>query len=154
MMELTRIAMIQIPGTPIGKARARVTMSGTFTPKKTKEWERDARKIAAMKMQGVHPTSGPVFVEVSAYFHPSASWPAWKQDAAMEGHVCHTKKPDGDNIAKAATDALNGIVWIDDAQIVDLRVRKRFGTHEHLRIDVYAVAASPSQISNKADLAD
>lgn len=35
-----------------------------------------------------------------------------------------TYKPDADNEAKLVMDALNGLVWADDAQVVDLHVVK------------------------------
>lgn len=35
-----------------------------------------------------------------------------------------TYKPDADNEAKLVMDALNGLAWADDAQVVDLHVRK------------------------------
>lgn len=35
-----------------------------------------------------------------------------------------TYKPDADNESKLVMDALNGLVWADDAQVVDLHVRK------------------------------
>ena len=35
-----------------------------------------------------------------------------------------TYKPDGDNEGKLVMDALNGLVWADDAQVVDLHVVK------------------------------
>ena len=48
--------------------------------------------------------------------------------AAMAGKVFPTKKPDLDNCAKML-DALNLVVWTDDAQIVDMHVRKVY--HEN-----------------------
>jgi Holliday junction resolvase RusA-like endonuclease len=33
-------------------------------------------------------------------------------------------KPDSDNVYKAATDALNGLLWIDDAQIAKSVIEK------------------------------
>ena len=36
-------------------------------------------------------------------------------------------KPDATNMAKLAEDAVNGIVFADDSQVVDLVVHKRFG---------------------------
>ncbi|MDI9559696.1 MAG: RusA family crossover junction endodeoxyribonuclease, partial [Pseudomonadota bacterium] len=41
--------------------------------------------------------------------------------------VDHTKKPDLDNLLKALKDAMTGIVWHDDAQIVSLSARKDYG---------------------------
>ena len=37
-----------------------------------------------------------------------------------------TKKPDWDNIAKVICDALNGIAWVDDSQIVSGTVAKYY----------------------------
>lgn len=38
----------------------------------------------------------------------------------------HTKKPDLDKLARALKDALTGIVWQDDSQVVALTARKRY----------------------------
>jgi Holliday junction resolvase RusA-like endonuclease len=35
-----------------------------------------------------------------------------------------TTRPDADNLAKAVFDALNGILWADDSQIVNSTVSK------------------------------
>jgi hypothetical protein len=37
-----------------------------------------------------------------------------------------TCRPDWDNFAKSICDALNGMFWKDDSQIVDCRVSKRY----------------------------
>jgi len=39
----------------------------------------------------------------------------------------HTTRPDCDNLGKAIADALKGIIYRDDALIVDKRVTKRYG---------------------------
>lgn len=41
--------------------------------------------------------------------------------------VYYTKKPDLDNLAKAIKDALRGIVYHDDSQIVEAHLYKRYG---------------------------
>ncbi|MEM2963749.1 MAG: RusA family crossover junction endodeoxyribonuclease [Candidatus Anstonellales archaeon] len=41
--------------------------------------------------------------------------------------VMHTKKPDLDNLAKAVKDALKGIIYQDDSQIVEAHLYKRYG---------------------------
>ena len=43
---------------------------------------------------------------------------------------------DADNHAKAVLDACNGIVFFDDAQIVDLQVIKHYSKVQYLVIDV------------------
>jgi len=42
----------------------------------------------------------------------------------------HTKRPDLDNLIKSVKDALTGIIWKDDSQIVKLRAEKRFGPEQ------------------------
>ena len=46
-----------------------------------------------------------------------------------------TKKPDADNVIKIITDALNGIAYDDDRQIVALMFEKFYAEIPH--VDVY-----------------
>ena len=55
------------------------------------------------------------------------SWPKKKQASALDGTLRPTGKPDLDNVAKLLADALNGILWHDDSQIVALEVEKHYG---------------------------
>jgi Holliday junction resolvase RusA-like endonuclease len=49
-----------------------------------------------------------------------------------------TKKPDIDNIAKHF-DALNGVVWTDDKNVVSCHIYKRYDEHPELQIIVEEV---------------
>ena len=40
----------------------------------------------------------------------------------LSGKMRPTMKPDNDNIAKSVLDALNGLAYVDDKQIVELKV--------------------------------
>ena len=44
------------------------------------------------------------------------------------------KKPDCDNIAKIILDALNGLAYDDDAQVVQLSVKKQYGIADHVTV--------------------
>ena len=48
--------------------------------------------------------------------------------------VKHVFKPDTDNLAKFAMDALNGVYYHDDSQIHCLQVRKQYGDEDSVRI--------------------
>lgn len=62
-----------------------------------------------------------VTLDVACYFtRPKAR--CGKNDC--RDAIIMPKRPDGDNLLKMVGDALNGIVWKDDGQIVDGRVRK------------------------------
>ena len=54
---------------------------------------------------------------------PSSKSKKFKQ-AAIEGIERPAKKPDPDNIFKCLTDALSGVAYKDDKQIVDARIHK------------------------------
>jgi Holliday junction resolvase RusA-like endonuclease len=43
------------------------------------------------------------------------------------GELFPTSKPDLDNLAKIVLDALNGILWADDCQVVKLEITKEYG---------------------------
>lgn len=49
-----------------------------------------------------------------------------------DGYVLHDVKPDADNVAKIVLDALGQCgVWVDDAQVTDLRVTKRYAERDN-----------------------
>jgi hypothetical protein len=65
-------------------------------------------------------------VTVAIYIRASipASFSKQKRKDALEGILKPTKKPDIDNIAKCFLDAMNGIVYLDDKQVVNLHLTK------------------------------
>ena len=69
-------------------------------------------------MAGRPPLESALRVRVAAYFGIPASWSAKKRLAAITGATRPAKKPDLDNVVKML-DALNEVVWRDDAQVVD-----------------------------------
>ena len=46
--------------------------------------------------------------------------------AKTGGKLLPTKKPDVDNVAKSVLDALNGVAWLDDSQVVRLEISKSY----------------------------
>ena len=69
-------------------------------------------------------------VEITANFQIPKSKPKNKRVEMLAGQVRPTKKPDCDNIAKTILDALNGIAYHDDSQIVTLVVEKWYTPDE------------------------
>jgi Holliday junction resolvase RusA-like endonuclease len=47
-----------------------------------------------------------------------------------KGYIKPTKKSDADNIAKIVLDSLNKIAYYDDAQVVELEVKKIYAQSE------------------------
>ncbi len=86
-------------------------------------------------MKSKPPTSNPVALMVHVFKAIPPSWTKRDQRAALMGGILPTGRPDWDNFGKI-TDALNGIVWLDDSQVVDGRVIKRYSDRPGLRIEV------------------
>ena len=111
-------------GAPRGKERPRLTKAGhVYTPEKTRSYEAALKYAAMHVMDDNTPLTGPLEVEITVQVPISESWPKKRKEAARSGAERPTKKPDWDNFAKVI-DALNLVVWVDDGQIVDGRVRK------------------------------
>lgn len=143
--------VIVLSGTPQGKGRARrrsvKTRDGrkfitTYTPAKTRRYEAALQAAAVSVMRGRAKLDGALRLLMIAVVAVPASWPKRKREFALAGRIRPTSKPDWDNIAKTC-DALNGVVWVDDARIVDGRVVKWYGPEPEveIRVDVIDVEA-------------
>lgn len=94
-----------------------MTRNGTFTPQATKDFERAIQVYLMMARPMLRQNA--VAVELDLCFERPKSVP--------KSRLFHTVKPDCDNAAKAVLDAANGILWVDDAQVISLRVIKAYG---------------------------
>ena len=131
-----RIVQFTVTGRPLAKGRVRFTKTGhAFTPERTVGFEGKLALAAQVAMDGRPPVEGPVAVTLEVLLPIAASWSKKKREAAVLGHVRPTGRPDLDNFAKML-DALNLVVWNDDAQIVELVVFKRYSEAPQLAITV------------------
>ena len=133
------LVSIYLSGPPRGKGRPKFSsVQGrprAITDAATRNYEASLKIAAQLAMRGVAPLTGALDVLMIATFPIAPSWPKKRQAAALSGAERPTGRPDGDNLLKT-TDALNGVVWVDDAQVVDGTVRKRYGAAPGLLIEV------------------
>ena len=59
----------------------------------------------------------------------------------LAGRTLPTKKPDADNVMKIILDALNGVAYEDDRQIVALAIRKTYGEKPGVRVEIRTIAS-------------
>ena len=120
--------------------RPRFRRNGSpYTPKKDKEY-REAIQQAYKDGGGVWFGEAPLRVVINIYRALPNSYKRKTREVVQPD----TFKPDIDNLAKAILDALNGIAWVDDAQIVGLEVhkwarREREGDLDRLAVGIYEV---------------
>lgn len=131
-----------VPGQPVGKARHRSAplMRGgkpvigkggrpvviQHSDEKTANFEGLVAHGAQVAMRGRALVTGPVAVELDIRLQIPASWSKKRKGLAVAGRVGATKKPDIDNVEKAIFDGMNGVVWADDVQVVQVTKRKRY----------------------------
>ena len=119
---------IQFDGLVIAKERPRHNKFGTYTPKKTRDFEDAVKRLAmtAMQNNGVERYSRPVNAHLTIYESIPQSWGKYKKHLALQGLLLPNKR-DLDNQEKAIMDALNGICFVDDCQISQKFTMRRFG---------------------------
>lgn len=127
---------LTVPGEPVAKARPRMTRMGrAYTPAKTVNYETLIQECFASTFPGHTPLEGALVLNVRAHFTVPASWSLKKQRQAYDGQLRPTKKPDIDNVIKCM-DALNGIAWKDDSQIVTVIASKWYSYRPRVEIEI------------------
>ena len=132
-------ASFTVYGAPQGKARPRVTRNGTYTPEKTKEYEKAVQWAYMMQAQGAMFPDVSLMVVIDAYYPIPKSATKKKHERMQDGLIRPKVKPDLDNVAKAVCDALNGQAYRDDAQIAALYVRKWYDEKPRVEVQIRTV---------------
>ena len=138
-----------VPGPPQGKARARTFTTRTgrvrsCTPGKTVAYEgaiRSSCRIAAGWQKEPYYSKGtPVIIRVVAQYGPPKRLTKAEAFRIQNGLRFPTRKPDIDNVLKAVADALNGVAYHDDSQVVMIEAQKLFSSEEGVRVTVTSAA--------------
>lgn len=138
MAELT----IMIPGEPCAQGRPRFSTAGGFVkaydPAKSRNYKAYVKMCAidAMQEQGWKCTESPLSIEITAFMSIPASKSKKFKQAAIVGAERPTKKPDVDNVFKILTDALSGIAYKDDKQIVSATINKWYAEVPRVEVRV------------------
>lgn len=122
---------------PAGKARPRFSTKThhTYTPQKTVDDEKRIRAAYKKASGGFrYPDNTPLDIVIMAYFPIPTSTTKKKFALMLERVIFPTKKPDWDNIGKLVADALNGVAYDDDKNIVMGMVVKRYSQNPGIRV--------------------
>ena len=103
---------------PKGWTRPVLTNSSTAV----KTWEQAIRSVAQDHAAAF--TTDPVRVRLRF------AMPRPKSLSRLASHRPHTKRPDVDKLARAALDALTGVIFKDDSQVFSLHAVKRYALEE------------------------
>lgn len=110
-----------ILGEPVAQGRPRFSRQGGFVkaydPAKSRDYKSYVRMIAAQHAP-VTPVEGAIEFSLRIYRAIPKGMPKYKSEAAKAGTLRPVTKPDVSNVLKGVEDALKGVWYKDDSQIV------------------------------------
>jgi hypothetical protein len=125
---MTFVVVFTVQGTPQAKGRPRFRIAGgyvsTYTDAKTKTYESIIAVSAVRAMGSSRPLETPVSVDLYIRVPVPLSHSKKRANDCVSGVERPTKKPDIDNIIKIYLDAMNGIIYRDDTQVVRVSAKK------------------------------
>jgi len=120
----------EVPGQPRGKGRPRFARRGnfvkTYTDAKTSSYEDQIRFYALQAMGSSEPLKTALEAFIYVRLPVPQSYSKKRTETCLSGLERPCKKPDLDNVVKSFMDGMNGIVYEDDDQVVDLHSTKRY----------------------------
>lgn len=129
---------ITIQGEPVPKGRPRLGKGKTYTPEKTRQYE-NMVKLIYMHKHGatIEQLAGEQLrMTIRAFFGiPKSKSKKLKQSMELN-ETRPIKRPDVDNIIKVVADALNGIAYADDSQIVEVVAGKYYSHNPRVEMEI------------------
>ncbi|NIP43015.1 MAG: RusA family crossover junction endodeoxyribonuclease [Aliifodinibius sp.] len=113
---------IVLPGNPIPKQRPRLSRYGKAYDPQCKEKKDTQLQLYNQWQCGVLKCA--IGIDFKFVFHPPKSWSKKRKAACCE--YSHTIPCDVDNLVKFYMDCMNGIVFHDDRQVIDITATKTY----------------------------
>lgn len=127
-----------VPGEPQGKGRARAFTAnghiGMHTPDKTVLYENLIKMEYSAQANVRFADYDRLAVNIKAFCTIPKSATKKVRDGMASGLIRPIKKPDADNIIKVVCDALNGIAYRDDSQIVTVLFSKEYSDNPRVEV--------------------
>lgn len=128
-----------VDGQPKIKQRVRFSKKNKkpYTPYETISYENWVKTCYKNQIGDIaFPSTEPLKISITAYFQIPTTWSKKKKAQAADGIIKPTNSKDVDNIAKIILDSLNGIAYIDDHYVTDLKVKKRYSIIPRVEITI------------------
>lgn len=126
-------------GEPVAQGRPKFSTAGGFVkaydPAKSRNYK-DYVRLAAAEHAPASLLEGPIGMMLTIYRSMPKSFSKRKAAAAEAGELRPTTKPDVDNYLKGVKDALKGVIWKDDSQVVEVFVQKRYSSRPRIEVKI------------------
>ncbi|AIM25019.1 endodeoxyribonuclease RusA family protein [Melissococcus plutonius] len=128
-----------VPGQPVPQGRPRFARRGkfvqTYDPKTSVDYKKLVKEVAELnKPESL--LEGALSVEIQIYKQSLKSFSKLKRDLFERKELRPITKPDIDNYAKGILDALKGVIWVDDGQVVRLVCDKFYSVSPRAEISI------------------
>jgi len=133
------VARIAVYGTPEPGGSKRWVGRVVDANPRAKGWQANVARAAAEQYTGGL-LDGPLAVEMTFYrARPRGHFGTGRNAGSVKASapVAPITRPDALKLARVVEDALTGVIWRDDSQIVEESLAKRYGEPERCEIDVY-----------------
>ena len=129
---MTFMVTFKVDANPVGQQRARYARRGnfvqTYTPDKTRNYEALLKEAATEAMGSSEPLETPVSLYLYIRVPIPKSFSKKKVQDCLNGSEQPMKKPDSSNVLKSVEDAMNGVVYKDDCQIINHHMTRVYST--------------------------
>ena len=126
---------------PMAKQSFRTTRNGNkYLDPSVIKYRKTIRNMAILQMrnQKAEKIEGAVNMNIIYAFRRPQSLSKKERNEIDNGKIVpKTTKPDIDNLTKAILDALNGIVWKDDAQVTQINVQKIWSAKDQIEVEIW-----------------
>lgn len=128
-------------GEAIGKGRPRVSRRGgyvhTYTPERTRRFEENIKfEYLAHSCERPYTRDKSLYADIKIGVGIPRSYSKKDRENAINGILRPSKKPDIDNIIKSIMDALNGLAYEDDSQIVQIHAIKEYVQEPFVEVQI------------------
>jgi Holliday junction resolvase RusA-like endonuclease len=106
-----------------------------YDPPKTAKFKEQLRALAT-EIYHDAPLEGEIYLKVAFYRKIQKSISKKEHDRRVSGAHRPIVKPDLSNYLKAFEDALNGIIWADDAMIVHEEIDKYYSDEPRIEVEI------------------
>lgn len=139
--------ILDLDGEPVAQKRARFSSKThrCYNPQK-KLKEQYQWQIRAFFRDA--PFLTPVGLDIHFFLSVPHSTSKVKRRQMIQGLITASKKPDLDNLQKFILDCMNGIIYHDDSQVIEMRSRKSYAEKPGTLIRIYPLTHEERTFAN------
>lgn len=134
-MERNKISFT-VPGQPQGKLRPRWSRTRMYSPQKTVDYETYIKEMFVISYPDFVLLEGALEITITAWMMIPKSTSKKRAKLMIDRVIRPDKKPDWDNLSKVVGDALEGLAYKNDAQIVDGILHKYYTMQPRLEVKI------------------